>query len=141
MSAGTGILHSEFNAMKDRQVHLLQIWIIPEKGGIQPSYEQKNFTEKRKPGQITLLASPDGKNDSVTVHQDVLLSVLDLDNEPVNYTLPKDRMAWVQIARGEAKLNGHEVKQGDGIAVKREDVLQFSGNDKAEIIIFDLPEE
>lgn len=139
MSAGTGILHSEFNALKDKQVHLLQIWIMPEKNSIVPGYEQKNFMEKRKPNQFTLLVSPDGRNESIVMHQNALMYVLDLDNGEVSYKLLKGRTAWVQVARGEAKLNGMDLKQGDGAAVTKEDALQFSGG-KAEIILFDLPE-
>jgi redox-sensitive bicupin YhaK (pirin superfamily) len=139
MSAGTGILHSEFNSLKDKQVHLLQIWILPAKDGIQPSYEQKNFTEKRKPGQMTLLVSPDGRDESITIHQNAFMYVLDLDNEQQQYNIAKGRAVWIQMARGNATVNGQEIKQGDGVAVAREDALQFSTG-KAEIIIFDLPE-
>ncbi len=139
MSAGTGIMHSESNPQSDRQAHLLQIWIIPEKEGLPPSYEQKNFTKKRGPGKLTLLASRNGQNDSLAIHQDVSLYVLDLDpGNSFTYKLAKDRMAWVQLARGNTVLNGQILNQGDGAAVSDEKTLEFRANDKAEILIFDL---
>lgn len=141
MSAGTGITHSEFNPQPDKPVHLLQIWIFPEKDGLQPSYEQKNFTEKREPGKLTLLASKNGEDGSVTIHQDASLYVLDLEKSVgYRYVIQRRRMVWLQVVRGEAKVNGQELKQGDGAAVTGEEVLDFSGGN-AEILIFDLPEE
>lgn len=139
MSAGTGITHSEFNPQPDKRVHFLQIWIIPNREGIPPSYEQKNFTERRAAGQLTLVASPDGRDDSLTVHQDAEMFVLDLDpGQAFSYPLKEGRMAWVQLARGAAHLNGEALNQGDGAAVSREAALEFTGKDKAEILIFDL---
>lgn len=141
MSAGTGILHSEFNALKDKPVHLLQIWIMPGKRGFAPSYEQKNFTTKRKPGQFTLLVSPDGREDTISIHQDALVYAMDLKKgQEQVYAINKGRMVWVQIARGEVTLNGQGMKQGDGAAVMQETALQFSDGE-AEILVFDLPEE
>lgn len=142
MSAGTGILHSEYNHLQDRQVHLLQIWIIPEKKGLAPSYEQKNFSKKRKPGELTLIASPDGAEDSLTIHQDVSLSVLDLaPGQSFKYDMRKDRMAWLQVARGQVSLNGENLSQGDGMAVSDERELEFRTQEKVEILIFDLPQD
>jgi len=139
MSAGTGIMHSESNPLSDTPVHLLQIWIIPEKEGFPPSYEQKNFTKNRKPGKLTLVASHNGKDDSLTIHQDVSLYVLDLNTgKSFSYELAKDRMAWVQMARGKARLNGQLLEQGDGAAIIDEKTLEFKAEDKAEILIFDL---
>jgi quercetin 2,3-dioxygenase len=140
MSAGTGIMHSESNPLGDTPVHLLQIWIIPEKEGLSPSYEQKNFTEKRKPGKLTLLASHKGQNDSLTIHQDVSLYVLDLNvGQSFMYPLEKSRIAWMQIARGRITLNDQLLEQGDGAAVRDEKTLEFQAKNKAEILIFDLP--
>jgi redox-sensitive bicupin YhaK (pirin superfamily) len=141
MSAGTGITHSEFNPQPDKPVHLLQIWIFPEKDGLPPSYEQKNFTQKREPGKLTLLASKNGEDGSVTIHQDASLYVLDLEKSVgYRYVIQRRRMVWLQVARGEAKVNGQTLKQGDGVAITGEEVLDFSGGN-AEILIFDLPEE
>lgn len=141
MSAGTGIAHSE-NPSGYRPVHLLQIWIIPEQQGLTPSYEQRNFKDVRKPGNLTLLASPKGEKGSLTLHQDVSLYVLDLaQDKRFQYPLAQDRMAWVQLARGEVLLNGHPLKQGDGAAVSQEKALEFQAQEDAEILIFDLPKE
>jgi redox-sensitive bicupin YhaK (pirin superfamily) len=142
MSAGTGISHSEYNPLTDGQVHLLQIWIIPERKGLSPSYEQKNFTAIRKPGELTLVASRDEANDSLTIHQDASLYVLDLaPGQPFRYKLKKDRMVWLQVTRGDALLNEQRLKQGDGVAVSQEKTLEFQAPEKAEILIFDLPRD
>lgn len=142
MSAGTGIAHSEYNPSKESPVHLLQIWIIPEKKGLPPSYEQKNFTAFRKPGNLTLVASPEGDKGSLSLHQNVSLYVLDLAPGKVfKYTLEQDRMAWLQIARGEVLLNGQHLRQGDGAAVSQEKILELQAQEKAEILIFDLPND
>jgi redox-sensitive bicupin YhaK (pirin superfamily) len=139
MSAGTGITHSEFNPEDDNPVHFLQIWIVPENDDISPSYEQKNFTEYRKTGQLTLLASRDGRNGSLAVHQDISLYVLDLGSGQT-YTHPilGGRMVWVQVARGGVILNGHPLKQGDGAAISDEESLAFSADEQSEVLIFDL---
>lgn len=139
MSAGRGVWHSEHNPREDSPVHLLQIWIIPEKKGLPPSYEQKNFIQKRSPGKLTLLGSPKGSENSLTIHQDVFLYVLDLDGgQSFVYSLANDRIAWVQVARGALTLNEEEVKQGDGVAVIDEQTLEFKANEKVELLIFDL---
>ena len=142
MTAGTGILHSEMNENYDKPLHLLQIWIIPEKTDLAPSYEQKNFDKIRKPGNITLVASKDGRAGSITIHQDANMYVLDLDSpQTFNYDLNDGRIAWVQMARGSAILNGQLLTQGDGAAVSHEKALEFKAEGKAEIIIFDLAGE
>lgn len=139
-SAGTGIAHSEHNPEQDSQVHLLQIWILPETKGLQPSYEQKNFTKIRKPGNLTLVASRRGDKGSLMIHQDIFLYVLDLEpNQSFRYTLEEDRMAWLQIARGDLLLNGQHLKQGDGLAVSYEKELELKAEGTAEILIFNLP--
>jgi len=140
MSAGTGISHSEHNLQKDDTLHLLQIWILPEKEGLPPSYEQKNFTQERGMGKLTLLASRDGRENSLTIHQDVSLYVLDLEaGQSFSYALESSRMAWVQVARGSVTLNEQLLNQGDGAAITHEKSLAFQAGDQgAEILIFDL---
>lgn len=139
MSAGTGILHSEFNSSPDKPVHLLQIWILPEKKGIAPSYAQENFTEKRAPGKLTLLVSKDGREESLTMNQDASLYVLDLDaGQSFDYQPKAGRKGWIQMARGSAALNGITLEQGDGVALDGEKSLQFKAQEKAEILVFDL---
>src|SRR6195256_2988117 len=119
MSAGTGIRHSEFNHSKDEPVHFLQIWLLPEEEGLPPSYEQKAFSNADKRGQLRLIASRDGRNGSVTVHQDAEIFAAGLNKgEAVSYALPNGRNAWVQVARGAVKLNDKEIAAGDGSAVK-----------------------
>lgn len=135
MSAGTGIAHSEYNPSKDRQVHLLQIWIIPEKRGLTPSYEQKNFTAVRKPGSLTLVASKGGDKGSLTIHQDVFIYVLDLAPEQsFTYELKEGRMAWLQIARGDVFLNEQPLKQGDGVAISHEKELALQPKKKRKFL-------
>ncbi len=139
MSAGRGIEHSEFNPNPQEPVHLLQIWIIPERKAIEPSYEQKNFSKKRKAGQLTLLASRKGREESVQIHQDADLYVLDLsNNQTFDYMPKKERMIWVQTARGSFLLNDLLVDQGDGLAISDESIINFKGLDDCEILIFDL---
>jgi redox-sensitive bicupin YhaK (pirin superfamily) len=139
MSAGTGITHSEANPLDDKEVHFLQIWIMPEKDDLTPGYEQKNFTGKRAAGKLTLVGSPDGREGSLTIHQDVLMYVLDLDaGGSLDYLLEEGRMVWVQVARGNATLNGMLLKQGDGAAIAQEKLLTFKVDGKAEVLIFDL---
>jgi redox-sensitive bicupin YhaK (pirin superfamily) len=140
MSAGTGIMHSEYNPLNDTPVHLLQIWIIPEKQNLPPSYEQKNFSQNRKSGKLTLLASHDGNEGSLTIHQDASLFVLDLDSgQTFTYVVAESRKVWVQIAQGNAGLNGQHLEQGDGAGIIQEKILEFQAKEKTEILIFDLP--
>jgi redox-sensitive bicupin YhaK (pirin superfamily) len=139
MSAGTGIEHSEFNPSPDTPVHLLQIWILPEKKGIAPSYAQENFSEKRKPGQMTLLVSKDGRDGSLSMNQEANVSVLDLEaGQGFDYSLKSDRVYWIQMARGEATLNGELLKQGDGVGIRDEKKLSFNASQKSEILVFEL---
>ena len=140
MSAGTGILHSEFNPQPDKAVHLLQIWILPEKNGIAPSYEQKDFSEKRKAGGLCLLASKNGRDGSLTINQDADLYVLDItQGNSYNYQIKTTRMLWAQIAKGSVTLNGEALRQGDGAAITNETAVNFIASEKAEILLFDLP--
>lgn len=143
MSAGSGVTHSEYNALEKDPVHLLQIWIIPEKRGLEPSYEQKTFSTEEKKNRFRLIASPDGKEGSVTIHQDARLyaavieprQVVELEHSPKRY-------GWFHVARGEVEVNGISLSAGDGAAVVEEGRLQISarGTSKvAEVLFFDLP--
>ena len=139
MSAGTGVTHSEANPSRDEAVHLLQIWILPAEQGLAPSYEQKVFSEEQKRGRLCLIASADGREDSVTVHQDasVYASVLGKDEEVV-HALTFGRHAWLQIARGGVTLNGEELNQGDGAAISSEEQIAIRGRDISEVLLIDL---
>ncbi|HVA13627.1 MAG TPA: pirin family protein, partial [Stellaceae bacterium] len=118
MSAGTGIQHSEFNASKIEPVHFLQIWIVPNRTGLPPSYEQKAFPVEERRGQLRLVAAPDGRGGAVTLHQDALLYIANLDaGARVTHAIARGRGVWLQVARGIAALNGTELREGDGAAV------------------------
>jgi len=139
MSAGTGVTHSEFNASKTEPVHLLQIWMFPERKGIKPSYEQKMFSEADKRGRLRLVASPDGRDGSVTIHQDnEMYATVLRKEETVRHELKPERHAWVQMARGSAKLNGQELAEGDGAAISEEKAIELTGVKDAEVLLFDL---
>lgn len=140
MSAGTGVLHSEFNNSPSERVHLLQIWIQPERRGLPPSYEQKNFSTEEKLNRFRLIASPTGEEGSVTIHQDAKLSAAIIEKgNTVEYELGKGRSAWIQVARGEVTLNGESLKQGDGAAVEKESAITVAGSaDESEVLLFDL---
>jgi redox-sensitive bicupin YhaK (pirin superfamily) len=141
MSAGTGITHSEANGSKTDPVHLYQIWIMPNKGGVKPSYEQKYFSDDDKRGQLRLVASPDGGNGSVTIHQDAkLFAGIIASGQELKHTVTAGRNAWVQVARGTVNLNGQNLVHGDGAAISGEETLTLSTNYSAEVLVFDLPE-
>jgi len=139
MSAGRGIRHSEMNASKTEPAHLLQIWIMPDKQGYEPSYEQKAFPNDEKRGKLRLIASPDGADGSVTIHQDAKLYVsLLLPGQEVRHELGKGRYAWLQVAKGAVDLNGKKMAQGDGAGVSDEAALTIKGLEDAEVLLFDL---
>jgi redox-sensitive bicupin YhaK (pirin superfamily) len=139
MSAGTGVRHSEFNPSKTDPVRFLQIWIQPEKANLPPSYEQKTFTEADKRGRLRLVASRDGREGSVTVHQDVdLYATVLTPGDSVSLPLRPGRRAWVQAARGGAKVNGKPVTEGDGAAIEKEDRVELVATGPAELLVFDL---
>lgn len=140
MSAGTGILHSEFNASETDSVHFLQIWILPEQDNLEPSYEQKNFSEAEKHGNLRLVGSRDGREGSVTIHQDVNLYATSLANgETVTHALTEGRSVWVQVARGAVQLNDHNLTAGDGAAIVQEAGITLRGiSDNAEVLLFDM---
>ncbi|MEN9251993.1 MAG: pirin family protein [Thermostichales cyanobacterium BF4_bins_65] len=137
MSAGTGIYHSELNASDREPVRLLQIWILPAQVGLAPSYEQKSTG--LVPGQLQLIASPDGRGGTVTVHQDVFLSAAQLQpGDAVTYNLPEGRYGWIQVARGELLVAGQHLNQGDGLAVSGIPELLLSSSQGSEFLVFDL---
>jgi quercetin 2,3-dioxygenase len=139
MSAGTGVTHSEHNASKSEPVHLLQIWIYPERNGLVPGYEQKAFSDAEKRGLLRLVASPDGREGSVTIHQDAeLYATLLAAGETVRQEGKPGRHAWVQVARGSVKLNGQELSAGDGAALTGEKTITLTGVRDAEVLLFDL---
>jgi redox-sensitive bicupin YhaK (pirin superfamily) len=139
MSAGTGVSHSEFNPSESEAVHLLQIWILPQSDGLPPSYEEKHFSDEERHGRLRLIASTDGREGSVKIHQDVQLYAAVLDaGETVVHALAESRYAWLQVARGTMRLNEVELKQGDGAAVSNESELRITAHDQAEFLLFDL---
>lgn len=139
MSAGTGISHSEFNPSEAEPVHFLQIWIIPDRVGLAPSYEQKAFPLEERRGRLRLVAAPDGSDGSVMVHQDARLFVANLDaGERLSHQIAPGRGIWLQIARGIVALNGTEMRQGDGAAIEDEPSLAVEAVTDAEILLFDL---
>jgi len=140
MSAGTGIMHSEFNASKTEPVHFLQIWILPERKGIAPGYEQKTFSQDEKLGKLRLVGSRDGRDGSITIHQDVNLYAATLqEGDEVSHSLVDGRVAWLQVVRGAVQLNGRDLTAGDGAAISQESQLTLKGSSKdAEILLFDM---
>jgi redox-sensitive bicupin YhaK (pirin superfamily) len=139
MSAGTGIMHSEFNNSQTQELHLLQIWIIPNQESLTPRYEQKDFPLLENSGKLCLIAAEDGRDGAVTIHQDISLyaSILH-QGDIINYHLQSQRYAWLQIARGGVNLKGNELKAGDGVQIEGEEHLEISSHIGAEILLFDL---
>ena len=139
MSAGTGISHSEYNASQTEPVHFLQIWIIPDETGLPPGYEQRAFPLDEQRGKWTLIAAKDGRDGSVTVHQDVdVWAARFSPGEQLNFSLKPSRNIWTQVARGAVKLNGMLLNAGDGAAISEESTLELKALDHAEILVFDL---
>lgn len=139
MTAGTGVSHSEANPSTEDSVHLLQIWIMPQKQGLKPGYEQKFFSDDQKQGSLCLIASADGRDGSVTVHQDVSVYGAVLDNgQALKYQLAPNRHAWIQVARGGVVVNSETLDQGDGAAVSGESELVIGVRQPAEFLLFDL---
>jgi redox-sensitive bicupin YhaK (pirin superfamily) len=140
MTAGTGVEHSEFNPSKTEPVHFYQIWLLPDRRGHRPSYDQKSFPDAERKEKLRLVASPDGRNGSLTIHQDaeVFLSSLDREQQ-VTHLLRSGRYAWLQVLRGSVQLNGTVLSQGDGAAVWDETCPTIKAAGPAEIMMFDLP--
>ena len=139
MSAGTGVTHSEYNPSRTEPVHLLQIWILPERTGLPPSYEQRAFSQAERRGVLRLIASENGRDGSVTIHQDasVYATLLEPRSEVV-HRLGPGRHAWVQVARGALALHGHRLEAGDGAAVSEETTLRITAVAPSEVLVFDL---
>jgi len=139
MTAGSGIRHSEFNPSTTDPVHLLQIWIVPEKGGLPPSYEQESFPEAEKRGKLRLIASREASDGSVKINQDAKLYVALLKpGEEVSHEFATGRYGWLQVARGAVEVNGKKLNQGDGAAISNEKTLTIKGTEDAEVLLFDL---
>jgi quercetin 2,3-dioxygenase len=139
MSAGTGISHSEYNASKTEPVHFLQIWIIPDETSLPPSYEQRAFSFDKNRGKFTLVASKQGRDGSVTVHQDVdVWAARFAPGEQSTFRLKPHRHCFVQSTRETATVNGNSLNAGDGAAVSQEEILEFKAVGDAEILLFDL---
>jgi quercetin 2,3-dioxygenase len=139
MTAGSGIRHSEYNPSKTEAVHFLQIWILPDKDALPPSYQQKTFPQAEKQGKLRLIASRDAADGSVKINQDANLYVTLLKpGEEQNHDLASGRHAWLQIARGAVQLNGQKLEQGDGAAISDEKSLTIKGTEDAEALLFDL---
>ncbi len=139
MSAGTGIMHSEFNHSQTESVHLLQIWILPGEKNLQPRYEQKAFSIEERSGKLRLIAAKDARDGAVKIYQDVDLyaSILNA-GDVVNYQVKSDRYAWLQVAKGIVTLNGEELRAGDGVQISGEEQLEISTEVGGEILLFDL---
>jgi redox-sensitive bicupin YhaK (pirin superfamily) len=139
MSAGSGITHSEFNPSPDEAVHFLQIWLIPERTGLPPSYEQKAFPLEQRRGVLRLVAAPDGQDGAVTLSEDARLFVANLaSGERVAHDIAPGRGVWLQVARGIIALNDTEMREGDGAAIEREPRITLEADTDAELLLFDL---
>ncbi|MCU0950667.1 MAG: pirin family protein [Burkholderiaceae bacterium] len=140
MSAGTGVRHSEFNHAADRSTHFLQIWIEPAQVGIAPSYEEKHFAAADKRGRLRLLASPDGADGSVTLHQDARLYAGLFDgDERARHAIAPGRSVYVHVARGRIEANGQPLGTGDALMLRDEAAIELMRGDAAEVLLFDLP--
>ena len=140
MSAGSGVTHSEFNHSQSEALHLLQIWIEPDVRGIDPGYEEKHFDPAAKQGRLRLIASPDGRDGSVMIHQDATVHAAILDgNDQTEHPLANGRIAFVHVARGQLVANGIELSAGDALKVTGEAAVNFGQAHAAEILLFDLP--
>ena len=139
MSAGTGIRHSEFNASRQEPVHFLQIWIVPDRLGVTPRYQQQHFTDADKRGRMRLIISPDGAEGSLSVHQDARVYAGLFDGaEQQRFMLPEGRFAYLHVARGAITVNRQRLSEGDGARLRRVQVLDLSQGEQAEVLLFDL---
>lgn len=139
LSAGSGIQHSEYNHEQAGQTHFLQIWLIPDRANLQPSYEQTAFSEADKRGRLRLVASPDGRAGSVTIHQDALLYAGLFDGaETADHAFAPDRIGYAHVVKGEVEINGRALKAGDALKFKDEPVLTIAEGKGAEVLLFDM---
>jgi redox-sensitive bicupin YhaK (pirin superfamily) len=140
MTAGRGVTHSEYNESREAVVHFLQIWILPEQSGLPPSYEQRAYPDHEKRNRLCLVASRDGRDDSITVHQDASIFVAALDSgSRVTHAGRDGRGAWVQVVNGEVELNGRRLQAGDGAAATDQPQLVVEAVAASEILVFDVP--
>ncbi len=140
MTAGKGLTHSEFNASESQPVRLLQIWILPDRTGLEPSYEQKRIDREKQNGQLCLVASGDGRENSITINQDASIYSTILDgNQSVTHKLANGRKTYVHVARGNVQLNSTLLSEGDGARIEAENVVHLHGIDNGEVLLFDLP--
>ena len=139
MTAGTGVLHSEFNHSQDEELHLLQIWIFPEENGLEPGYEQTQFPREAKLNRLCLIGSRDGREDSVTIHQDVDLYASLLESgKQVTLDGVADRRVFIQVVSGELRINGELVGAGDGMQIRQEDSVNITALSESEFLLFNL---
>ena len=139
MTAGTGVVHSEYNPSDRETTRLLQVWILPRRNGLEPGYEQKAFPDAERRGTLRVVASPDARDGSVTIQQDAAIYASRLGaGESVRIDLARGRHAWVQVVRGDVQLGGHDLSEGDGAAVSDETALDLVGRADAEVLVFDL---
>jgi len=139
MSAGTGVMHSEFNASRTEPVHFLQIWLVPDRRGVAPGYEQKHFPPEQRQGQLRLIASPEAADGSLKIHQDArVYSTLLGKGDSVSHQLAPGRHAWVQVARGQVRLGDVTLSAGDGAAISDERAVILTGETPSEVLLFDL---
>jgi quercetin 2,3-dioxygenase len=139
MSAGTGVTHSEFNPSDKNITNFLQIWLLPNKRGVTPGYEQKFFSTEDKQGQFRLMVSPDGREGSISANSDALLYAVIVGQEhKLSYKIINNRVIYVHVAKGSVSINGEALAAGDGITIYEEPVVELSGGDEAEVLLFDL---
>ncbi len=139
MSAGTGVTHSEYNPSRSDPLHLLQIWLLPDRRGHQPGYEQKTIGQAEKRGRLRTIASPDARDGSVSIHQDALLYAGIIEaGHPVDFTMPPGRRGYLHVVKGAVDLNGIALEAGDGARIVAEGALEISGRSESEVLLFDL---
>jgi hypothetical protein len=140
MSAGTGVRHSEYNHSSTEPVHFLQIWLEPNRQGVEPAYDQKHFGPETRRGRLALLVSPDGRDGSIATHQDALLygSLIEQGDQLV-HELAAGRKGYVHVARGSVTVNGMALHGGDGLAIEQEQAIRLQGSTGGEVLLFDLP--
>lgn len=139
MSAGTGVTHSEFNPSQTEGTRFLQIWILPESEGLAPSYAQRHFAREERRGTLRLVASPDGRDESITIHQDVAIYAgLLARGESARHEIAQGRAAWVQLVDGKLRVNGAELGEGDGAALERKGSVEIAASEDSELLLFDL---
>jgi len=139
MSAGSGVTHSEFNPSEDQRTRFLQIWIVPDRSGYKPDYAQKRFDDTELQGDFCCVVSGDGRNGSVSIHQDASLYLARADGVDVHHNIPEGRCAYVHLCRGKTKLNAYALSAGDGAYIDAATRLDFTRTRQAEILVFDLP--